>query len=701
VNGRSPVRVRCLDHGDSTIGTRLDGRADGIVAEVVADAAALSAGDPVDCLVLVGSESIDTLAEITTGTTPVITVLEPGSDAYQRAFEAGATDVVTDAGPNAVTVLANRIEREVDHHRAVDDLQTTEARFDALAGNSGFAVVTIDEQSTIRYASPAVEDVFGYEPAQLVGESLTVLMPERFRDQHHETLDHYLTTGERTLDWDCIELPGQREDGTEVPLRFSFSEGTVDDSRRFSAIVRDISDERAREERLDKLASAVEGSMDGVALLDDGGRFRYLNDAHLDIYGYDDPAALRGVTWHRLYDDREIERFEQEVMPAVHADGQWRGEATGLDADGEPFPQELTLRELDGGGLVCVVRDITDRVRQRKRLRQERQFVETVVDALPDTFYVLDSDWTFQRWNERFETVTGYSGDELDGKAALDLVAPDDHESVTEAIARVVETGASESVRAQLLTKQGDRIPYEFSGSRLTDADGETIGLAGIGRDVSAREVRQQRLSVLSRVLRHDVRNRTTVIRGQAEHVHERIDDESLARALERIESAANELATTSDRARQAEQLLRGGTAQRRPVDLAELAEDALDDVDTDDLRVERDLPASATVVGTTTLRDAITELLRNVRSHVNDPTVRLSIERDDAATTLVVDDDGPGIPSHERRALIDGDESPLSHGTGLGLWLVRWIVTVAGGRVAVGESDLGGSAIVLSFPRI
>lgn len=696
---RAEMRVCCLQPTDSTIGRRLDERLAAATVDVHTDEASLVAGDAVDCLVLVGAEAVDALAETATGTTPVLAVLEPDEDAYQRALDAGATDVVADAGTGTLTVLGNRIEREVDHRRTVVDLQAAEARFDALAENAGFAVVTIDERSVIRDASPAVEDVFGYDPERLVGDSLTALMPDRFREQHYETVGQYLDSGERALDWDRIELPGQHRDGTEIPLRFSFSEATAGDSRRFSAVVQDISDERAREERLDELVSAVEGSMDGIALLDAEGRYQYLNDAHRDIYGCDDTEALLGEHWERFYDDEEIERFEREILPTVHAEGQWRGEAIGQRADGESFPQELTLTELDDGGLVCVVRDISDRVDRRKRLRRERQFVESVIDTLPEVFYVLDSDGSFERWNDRFETVTGYTDGELDGMAATEVIAPDDREAVSEAIARVAETGTSESVRAKLLTSQGDRIPYEFSGNRLTDADGEVIGLAGIGRNVSARELRRQRLSVLSRVLRHDVRNRTTVIRGQAEYVHERIDGEPLAEPLERIESAADELAATSDRARQAERILHEETAQRRPVDLVDLVSAALTDIDTDGLRVERDLPASATIVGTLSLRDAIAELVRNVREHVDEPTVRITLERGEEVVRLVVADNGPGIPNHERRALLDGDESPLSHSTGLGLWLVRWTVTVAGGRIAIRDSDLGGSAVVLSFP--
>lgn len=701
MDSRVTIDVICLQSPDITVGQRLDRQSETLAVETVTDETAVELRSTLDCLVVSGDGSISVLAGLETGSTPVVAFVPPGEGVVDRALEAGATDVVTAAGPNGIAVLAHRIERAVDRGRAVSDLRETRERFDALAENAGFVILTIDGQSVVRYASPTVEDVFGYAPETVAGKPLGTLLSARCREQNRETVEQLLAADDGHPDQELIEMLGQRSDGTEFPVAVSINERSADDRHRFSVVIRNISDERARQGRLDEMASAIEGSMDGIALLDEEGRFRYVNDAHLAIYGYDEPDTLLGEAWHCLYGEDEIQRFESEIMPTVHAEGRWRGEATGRTADGDPFPQELTLTELDDGGLVCVVRDISDRVERRKRLREEQQFVETVIDTLPDVFYVVDTNRTFSRWNDRFETVTGYSGTELDGMEVLQVVDQDDREAVEQAIRRVIETGESETLQAQLLTRQGNRVNYELSGSRITDADGETVGLAGIGRDVTGREFRRQRLAVLSRVLRHNVRNRTMVIQGQAEHVREQVTDASLDGALERIESAADEMAATSERARQAERILRDGTPQRRPIDLTALVDDAVESIDTDGMAIERDLPASVTVVGTPSIEAAVAELLKNVRSHVSDPTVRISVEpAADETVSLVIADDGPGIPPHEQRALTDGEEAPLSHGTGLGLWLVRWIAIVAGGHVTVRDSDLGGSAVVLSFSR-
>lgn len=81
----------------------------------------------------------------------------------------------------------------------------------------------------------------------------------------------------------------------------------------------------------------------------------------------------------------------------------------------------------------------------------------------------------------------------------------------------------------------------------------------------------------------------------------------------------------------------------------------------------------------------------------------RVSVARtdDDGATMglLRVADDGPGLPTMERLTLEEGRETPLRHGQGLGLWLVNWVVTRAGGELSVGERDGGGTVVEVRLP--
>ena len=134
----------------------------------------------------------------------------------------------------------------------------------ALVENASEGLLTIDTESRIVYANPAIEEILGYEPDELVGSSKMEIIPERLRATHASALRRYIETGERNIDWNGIELPALHKNGHEVPTLISLREHTHDGERFFTGIVRDVTERRAREnalreqkERLDEFAGVV------------------------------------------------------------------------------------------------------------------------------------------------------------------------------------------------------------------------------------------------------------------------------------------------------------------------------------------------------------------------------------------------------------------------------------------------------------
>lgn len=132
-------------------------------------------------------------------------------------------------------------------------------------------------------------------------------------------------------------------------------------------------------------SSAIEASADGMAILDSDGTYVHVNQAHSEVYGYDSPEAFLGNSWTMCYDAEEQRRFETEVMPELFEEGFWRGEATGRRADGESFPQSLTLTALEDGGIVCVVRDITQQKKRERKLIEAKEEAEEAA-RMKDSF---------------------------------------------------------------------------------------------------------------------------------------------------------------------------------------------------------------------------------------------------------------------------------------------------------------------------
>ncbi|ELY51149.1 PAS domain-containing protein [Natronolimnohabitans innermongolicus] len=127
-----------------------------------------------------------------------------------------------------------------------------------------------------------------------------------------------------------------------------------------------------------------------------------------------------------------------------------------------------------------------------ERLERYRRYTDDVLDAISDIFYVCTADGTLRRWNRSLNEVTGYSDAEIASMSVPELIGGPDRETVESTIDAGFERGRVQ-VETKLLTSGGDRIPYEFTASRLETPDGEPV-LAGIGRDVSDRNARERAL---------------------------------------------------------------------------------------------------------------------------------------------------------------------------------------------------------------
>jgi PAS domain S-box-containing protein len=129
-------------------------------------------------------------------------------------------------------------------------LRQSEERYRTLAETATDVILTIDQTSTILFVNGAVEKAFGYTPAEIVGQKITALMPERMRHRHEEAMRRYLETGEKRISWNAVSLLGLHKNGREIDLDVSFAEAGTGDERFFSGIVRDVTERKRAEAAL-------------------------------------------------------------------------------------------------------------------------------------------------------------------------------------------------------------------------------------------------------------------------------------------------------------------------------------------------------------------------------------------------------------------------------------------------------------------
>jgi PAS domain S-box-containing protein len=123
----------------------------------------------------------------------------------------------------------------------------SEEKYRLLVETANDAIVSIDDKGTIVFANPAIATVFGYEPSEVMGKPLTLLMPEYMRKLHEDGFTRYLATGQRHINWQGTELTALRKSGEEFPVEISFGELTRDGHKIFTGFLRDISKRKQAE----------------------------------------------------------------------------------------------------------------------------------------------------------------------------------------------------------------------------------------------------------------------------------------------------------------------------------------------------------------------------------------------------------------------------------------------------------------------
>ncbi|WP_256391144.1 sensor histidine kinase [Natronoarchaeum rubrum] len=262
--------------------------------------------------------------------------------------------------------------------------------------------------------------------------------------------------------------------------------------------------------------------------------------------------------------------------------------------------------------------------------------------------------------------------------------------------------GPPETIDEVVFRVGGHERYFEITSRPIERGRRHQLGRLITFHDVTDRLLREQRLDVLHRVLRHNVRQETNKILGHADFLEDTVEDDDSLDHADAIESAARDLVDWSNQARSIERTLAPADSSDAPVDVVRALDAVLDDLrDTyPEAEIDADLPERAVVSAHVSLEEALFEVVENALEH-NDaatPRVEITLERDGEWIELAVVDNGPGLPDPERVVLERGRETALEHGSGLGLWLVSWTVRASRGSLDIGVDD--GTTITIRLPR-
>ena len=388
----------------------------------------------------------------------------------------------------------------------------------------------------------AVNEVFtalaGYDREELLGSDLSLVLDDpdvaRIDAMVHTMRSH-------DLPGTPVDVPIETRTGDVIPceLRVSIYQedgefaGTV-------GVLRDVSERTGLDPnvaavtgRYESLVKDVlDGAAVGVAVVDADERLTWVNEAMETYFGLDRAEIIgrdAATVFDRCARDAVADpaRFlgAHEGTPAEDAGSEFQ------IVPGEGRTHRWLLHRANpietgryAGGRVDLYYDVTERKQseqvardREQRLHEEQAFTESLLDAQPDVVYAVDTQGRPLRWNDRVPEVTGYSDAEIAWMEAPEFVAEDARYRAAEAFAEVLETGEPTTVELPLLTAEGEEIPYQFSGSPLTD-DGEIVGLTGVGRDISRLEAQARRLE-----------RQRDELEAELQEVFDRVDDAFVA----------------------------------------------------------------------------------------------------------------------------------------------------------------------------
>jgi PAS domain S-box-containing protein len=595
----------------------------------------------------------------------------------------------------------------------------SDARFQLVVEAAPNAMVMINAAGLIEMVNAQAERDFGYSRAEMLGEPVDMLLPERLRGDHSAHPNPFFVPTKKRRAGPSPELYGRRKDGSEFPVEIGLNPIETDEGVLVLSAIVDITAEKQRMADARYLAAIVESSNDAIIGKDLDGTIRSWNTAAEAILGYSAEEMIgRNISLlfppERLAEEASIvERIRRGERVEHH-------ETERRHKDGRDIPVSIAISPiLDARGVVVgaskSLRDISERRdAQRALAMSEAEFRASFEGAAVGKVLAEPISRRILRANHALASMLGYEAADMVGRSANEFTWPEDRDADAAQYALLLNGGSDAHVAEQrFVRRHGTPIWVRVSATLARAPDSSLPVLAVIAiEDIDARYRAQAELldakqalekvveertvaldqrDLLLREVYHRVKNNLQIVDGLLLMQALKIDDPQAKESVLGIRSRIFALGLVH------QQLM--GSTDLKTFDiepfLQELSTNIVDGGASASVTIS--VEASALEVGldfAVPLGLLVTELVTNSLKHAFPDgvgTIAVSLRPDAAGTVLlVVSDDGVGLPA------LDPEKTGR---TGLGAGIVKSLVAQLEGEMAVGDGPGARTEIRIPLP--
>ncbi|MDJ0555167.1 MAG: PAS domain S-box protein [Microcoleaceae cyanobacterium MO_207.B10] len=427
------------------------------------------------------------------------------------------------SSPAKLEAINQQLKAEIsDRQLAQEALQKSQKRLSGILEIAQDAIISVDKNQNIFLFNQGAEKIFGYQASEIIGKSLSLLLPDRYKNNHQKYVRDFLVGREASRQMaNRRQISGLRQDGTEFPAEASISKLEINNETILTVILNDITERIKTEQQLQKaiteLTFHVENSPLAVVEWNHELRVQLWSQQAEKIFGWqaEEVIGLEANEWEFIFsEDREkvnslMTLLRQGNLPRTTCSNR------NYTKDGKVVHCEWYNSAFldEKGNLISVlslILDVSERMRVEEELQKSQQKLQLIINTIPQSIFWKNQDLIYQGCNDSFAKKAGLKYPaEIVGKTDDDLpwtAAENQHYRRIDQQVIQSNTPQQQVIETQL-TAQGEQIWLETNKVPLHNQHGQIIGILGIYKDITEHIKIQEKLSQQQQTLRAIIDN--------------------------------------------------------------------------------------------------------------------------------------------------------------------------------------------------